>query len=322
MLKYILEVRDLKKYFPIEKGLLKRTIGYVLAVDGVDFFINKKETLGLVGESGCGKSTIGKCILRLHTPNQGNIIFNGEDIALMKGKKLREYRRKTQAIFQDPYSSLDPRMSIQDIIGEPLEIQGVKNSSERKEIIENILKKVGLRPECMIRYAHEFSGGQRQRIEIARALVLKPDLIVCDEPVSALDVSIQAQVINLLDDLKEEYSLSYLFIAHDLGVVEHISDRIAVMYLGKIVELAKDTELIGNSLHPYTQALVSSIPTPDIKKKTKRIILSGEVPSAINPPSGCAFHPRCFKAVEICTREKPQLREVSPEHYVSCLVVE
>jgi len=318
----MLEVRNLKKYFPVKKGLLKRTVGHVLAVDGVDLYIRKKETLGLVGESGCGKSTIGKCILRLFKPNDGKILFEGKDITSMKGDALKKYRRKTQAIFQDPYSSLDPRMSVQEIIGEPLEIHGVRRKSEKKGQIEDILNKVGLRPECMTRYPHEFSGGQRQRIEIARALVLKPDLIVCDEPVSALDVSIQAQVINLLDDLKEEYNLSYLFIAHDIGVVEHISDRIAVMYLGKIVELANDVELIGNPMHPYTQALLSSIPNPDTtRRKKKRIILKGDVPSAISPPSGCAFHPRCVKATPECSKEMPQLREISSDHFVSCSVL-
>jgi oligopeptide transport system ATP-binding protein len=321
-IKYLLEVNNLRKYFPLKKGLMKRTMGYVSAVDCVNLFINKKEALGLVGESGCGKSTIGKCILRLHTLSDGKIMFEGNDIALMDGKKLKAYRKKVQAIFQDPYSSLNPRMTVQEIIGEPLEVHKIKRSSENENLIEDILNKVGLRPECMTRYPHEFSGGQRQRIEIARALVLKPSLIVCDEPVSALDVSVQAQVINLLDDLKEEFNLSYLFIAHDLGVVEHISDRIAVMYLGKIVELAKDIELINNAMHPYTQALVSSIPNPDIKRKKKRIILKGEVPSAINPPSGCTFHTRCFKAVERCGEMKPQLHEVSPGHYVSCLLID
>ena len=283
---HLLAVQGLKKYFPIKKGIFRRTVGWVQAVDGVSLYVDRGGTLGLVGESGCGKSTIGKCVLKLLEPNEGKIIFAGIDITMLGTPEIKDYRRKVQAIFQDPYSSLNPRMSVEAIVGEPLKVHSMYSSSERKYRVEDLLKKVGLKPEHMSRYPHEFSGGQRQRIGIARALALQPELIICDEPVSALDVSIQAQVINLLDDLKEEFELSYLFIAHDLSLVEHVSDRIAVMYLGKIVEVAKDTELYLNPLHPYTKALLSAIPLPEPRRKKRRTILKGEVPSPIDPPSG------------------------------------
>jgi oligopeptide/dipeptide ABC transporter ATP-binding protein len=316
----LLEIRGLKKYFPIKKGIFRRNAGWVQAVDGVSLYVGKRETLGLVGESGCGKSTIGRCILRLLEPTEGEILFEGKNIRGLDSAGMKRFRRKVQAIFQDPYSSLNPRMSVGHIVGEPLLVQGLHSESKREERVEDLFRKVGLRPEYMSRYPHEFSGGQRQRIGIARSLALQPDLIVCDEPVSALDVSIQAQVINLLDDLKQEFGLSYLFIAHDLSVVEHVSDRIAVMYLGKIAEVAKDTELYSHPLHPYTRALLSAIPTPKPGQKKKRTILRGEVPSPINPPAGCRFHPRCSEAMEVCMREEPVLKAVSDHHQVSCFL--
>ncbi len=316
----LLEVRGLKKYFPLKKGVFRRSAGWVQAVDGVSFHIGKGETLGLVGESGCGKSTIGRCILRLLEPTEGEIFFDGKNISTLDPAGMKGFRRKVQAIFQDPYSSLNPRMSVGHIVREPLLIHGLHSDAGREERVEDLFRKVGLRPEYMSRYPHEFSGGQRQRIGIARSLALQPDLIVCDEPVSALDVSIQAQVINLLDDLKQEFGLSYLFIAHDLSVVEHVSDRIAVMYLGKIVELAKDTELYSHPLHPYTRALLSAIPIPRPQQKKKRTILRGEVPSPIHPPSGCRFHPRCPEGMKLCSQEEPGLKAVSDHHRVSCFL--
>ncbi len=315
---HLLAVQGLKKYFPIKKGIFRRTIGWVQAVDDISLYVSKGEALGLVGESGCGKSTLGKCIVKLLEPTEGKILYTGEDIGSMGSTQIKSYRRKVQAIFQDPYSSLNPRMTVGGIVGEPLKVHSLYPSSDRKYRVEDLLKKVGLSPEHMSRYPHEFSGGQRQRIGIARALALQPELIVCDEPVSALDVSVQAQVINLLDDLKEEFKLSYLFIAHDLSVVEHVSDRIAVMYLGKIVEVAKDTELYLNPLHPYTKALLSAIPIPEPRRKKKRTILKGEVPSPIDPPSGCRFHTRCSGARHICVQEKPPTKKVGHEHYVAC----
>ena len=317
---HLLEIRGLKKYFSIKKGIFRRNAGWVQAVDGVSLHIGKGETLGLVGESGCGKSTIGRCILRLLEPTEGEILFEGKNISTLDSAGMKGFRRKVQAIFQDPYSSLNPRMSVGHIVGEPLLIHGLHSEEERKERVEDLFRKVGLRPEYQTRYPHEFSGGQRQRIGIARSLALQPDLIICDEPVSALDVSIQAQVINLLDDLKKEFGLSYLFIAHDLSVVEHVSDRIVVMYLGKIAEVAKDTELYTRPLHPYTRALLSAIPIPKPQQKKKRTILRGEVPSPINPPAGCRFHPRCSEVMKVCSQEEPRLKAVSDHHQVSCFL--
>ncbi|RLE32587.1 peptide ABC transporter ATP-binding protein, partial [Candidatus Acetothermia bacterium] len=295
----LLEVRGLKKYFPVRRGVFRRIVGWVKAVDDVDFFIQEGETLGLVGESGCGKTTTGRTILRLIEPTAGEILFRSQrlgrvvDIAKMKPREMKPLRREMQIIFQDPYSSLNPRMTVGDIVGEPLVVHRVARGKEKERRVAELLQAVGLKPEHMRRYPHEFSGGQRQRIGIARALALDPQLIVCDEPVSALDVSIQAQVLNLLEDLQDEFHLTYLFIAHDLSVVKHISDRVAVMYLGKIVELAETEELFTHPMHPYTEALLSAVPIPDPDYKKERILLQGDVPSPINPPSGCYFHPRC-----------------------------
>ncbi|MDI7258405.1 MAG: dipeptide ABC transporter ATP-binding protein [Thermodesulfobacteriota bacterium] len=318
---HLLTVQGLKKYFPIKKGIFRRTVGWVQAVDDITLYVNKGEALGLVGESGCGKSTLGKCIVKLLEPTEGKILYAGEDIGSMGSTQIKRYRRKVQAIFQDPYSSLNPRMSIGDIVGEPLKVHSLYTSFERKLKVNDLLKKVGISPDYKSRFPHEFSGGQRQRIGIARALALQPELIICDEPVSALDVSVQAQVINLLDDLKEEFKLSYLFIAHDLSVVEHVSDRIAVMYLGKIVEVAKDKELYSNPLHPYTKALLSAIPLPEPKRKKKRTILHGEVPSPINPPPGCRFSTRCPVKEGRCSNEDPEFRLIGSEHWVACHLI-
>ena len=317
--KVLLEVKNLKKYFPIKAGVFKRTVGWVRAVDDVSFFIRKGETLGLVGESGCGKTTTGRTILRLIEPTSGSVHYNGEDLLAMSRRKTNKYRTKLQMIFQDPYGSLDPRMRVKDIIAEGLKAAHVGNRKERYEMVEEYMNKVGLSPLYMNRFPHEFSGGQRQRIGIARALIMNPELIVCDEAVSALDVSIQAQILNLLDDLQKEFHLTYLFIAHDLNVVKHISDRIIVMYLGKIVEIANKHELFINPLHPYTKALLSANPIPDPTIERKgRIILQGDVPSPANPPKGCRFHPRCWVAKPICSQEEPPLIEVRPDHYVAC----
>ncbi|HSE79099.1 MAG TPA: dipeptide ABC transporter ATP-binding protein [Alphaproteobacteria bacterium] len=314
----LLEVSDLRKHYPVRKGLLSRIAGYVYAVDGISFTIDKGETLGLVGESGCGKSTAGKAILKLIEPTSGAISLRGQRIDGLSRKAMRAYRRELQVVFQDPYSSLNPRMTVQQIVGEPLVNYGVNSGKELAERVATLFDKVGLRREQMQRYPHEFSGGQRQRIGIARALALNPELIVCDEPVSALDVSVQAQVINLLMDLQAEFRLSYLFIAHDLAVVEHISHRIAVMYLGKIVELTDKRSLFRTPLHPYTEALLSAVPVPDPTAKRKRIILAGDVPSPINPPSGCRFHTRCPYAEARCRVEEPAMREVRAGHFVAC----
>ncbi|KJS21958.1 MAG: hypothetical protein VR72_07615 [Clostridiaceae bacterium BRH_c20a] len=315
---FILEVKNLIKYFPITKGIISKPVGAVKAVDDISFSINKGETLGLVGESGCGKSTTGRCILRLLEPTSGQILFNGQDIAKLDSLKMRLLRKDIQIIFQDPYASLNPRLTVGDMIAEPLRNFGIGTRKTQEKRVQELLEIVGLSPYHTSRYPHEFSGGQRQRIGIARALSVNPKLIVCDEPVSALDVSIQAQVINLLKDLQKEFSLTLLFIAHDLSVVKHISNRVAVMYLGRIVELADYKNLYREPMHPYSQALFSAIPIPNPRLKKNRILLEGDVPSPINPPSGCNFHTRCPQAIEICRHQKPVLKEHKTKHLVSC----
>ena len=319
----LLEVKDLKMYFPVTSGIIfQKKVADVKAVDGVTFSIKKGETLGLVGESGCGKTTTGRAILQLYKPTEGHVIFEGQDLTELKGSEMRAMRRKIQVIFQDPYGSLNPRMTCGDIVGEPLTVHKLTSSKgEYRDRVAELLEITGLNPYMADRYPHEFSGGQRQRIGIARALAVNPSFIVCDEPVSALDVSIQAQVINLLEELQEQFDLTYLFIAHDLSVVRHISDRVAVMYLGHIVELASRTELYENPLHPYTRALLSAVPIPDpvVEAQRERIILTGDVPSPMNPPAGCVFHTRCPVAIDDCQIEMPELREVSPEHWVACI---
>ncbi len=312
----LVRVRGLFKHFPVAGS-----DDVVRAVDGVTFEIFKGETLGLVGESGCGKSTVGRCLLRLIEPTRGEVYFEDEDVLAMSGSELRALRREMQIIFQDPYASLNPRLKVSDIIGEPLKIHGLGNKAERRARVAELLSKVGLDPDYMNRYPHEFSGGQRQRLGIARALALNPKLIVADEPVSALDVSVQAQVINLLEDLQKEFKLTYLFISHGLAVVEHISDRVAVMYLGRIVEIASTAKLYANPLHPYTRALLSAIPIPDPTRKRERIVLHGDVPTPINPPAGCRFHTRCPEAIPECTQIDPNLRTVAPGHSVACIRV-
>jgi oligopeptide/dipeptide ABC transporter ATP-binding protein len=314
----ILEVNDLKKHFPVRRGIFSRVSGHVLAVDGVSFTISQGETLGLVGESGCGKSTVGKTLLRLIEPTSGEVRVLGRDIASMPPSALRGARSDMQMVFQDPYSSLNPRMTAGNIVGEPLQNFAIASGKKKDELVAALFARVGLRPDQMVKYPHEFSGGQRQRIGIARALALNPDLIIADEPVSALDVSVQAQVINLLIDLQEEYNLSYLFISHDLGVVEHISHRVAVMYLGKIVEITDKRTLFAAPLHPYTEALLSAVPIADPTLKREKIILRGDVPSPINPPPGCRFHTRCAYAVDRCRKDEPPLQEVQPGHLVAC----
>ena len=314
----LLTVNDLKVHFPIKKGLLSRTVGYVYAVDGVSLTLRKGETIGLVGESGCGKTTTGMAILRLIEPTAGKITFQGMNVSQMTESQLRALRKEMQIIFQDPYSSLNPRMTVNQILSDPMEIHGVYQGREREDRIAYLMEKVGLTPEQGRRYPHEFSGGQRQRIGIARALALNPQLIIGDEPVSALDVSIQAQIMNLLIDLQEEFQLSYIIIAHDLAVVEYICDRIAVMYLGKIVETAFYRDLYISPQHPYTQALLSSVPVPDPRAVKDRTILKGDVPSPINPPSGCYFHPRCAHRMEGCDQGEPALKDIGGEHYVAC----
>lgn len=317
----LLSVRNLVKRFPITSGFLfQRVVGYVHAVEDISFDIAEGETLGLVGESGCGKTTTGRCILQLHKPTSGSIKFKGIELTTLRGQRLQEMRRNMQIVFQDPYASLNPRMTVGSIIREPLDIHGIGTRAERRERVRQLLDVVGLNPQFTNRYPHEFSGGQRQRIGLARALALNPKLIICDEPVSALDVSIQAQMLNLLEALQEELGLTYLFIAHDLSVVKHVSDRVAVMYLGKIVEIAASEELYRNPLHPYTFGLLSAIPIPDPKVERRRThkVLEGDVPSPTNPPAGCVFHPRCFRANEICQQQVPPLEEKGSGHECAC----
>lgn len=320
----LIKVENLTKHFLITQGILvQRQIGAVQAVDNISFTIREGETLGLVGESGCGKSTTGRTILQLHRPTSGKVLYRDVDLASIKKEDLRRYRRNIQIIFQDPYASLNPRMTVGNIVGEPLEVHQIGDRKERRERVKDLLNLVGLNPYFINRYPHEFSGGQRQRIGVARALALNPEFIVCDEPISALDVSIQAQVVNLLEELQEKFNLTYLFIAHDLSMVRHIADRTAVMYLGKIVELADRDELYNHPLHPYTQALLSAVPIPDpVKERNRqRVILTGDVPSPSNPPSGCRFHNRCPIAEKICQQKEPEWREASPDHWVACHLV-
>src|SRR5512142_2768456 len=314
----LIRVEHLKKYFPVRAGVMQRVVANVLAVDDVSFTIKKGETLGMVGESGCGKTTVGRTMLRLVEPTAGAALYNGRDIFKLNGKQLKAIRRDMQIIFQDPYASLDPRVPIGESVMEGLHIHNIGTPKERVDIMLETLTKVGLESYHSRRYPHEFSGGQRQRIGIARALALRPRFIICDEPVSALDVSIQSQVLNILKDLQAEFGLTYLFIAHNLSVVEHVSNRVAVMYLGKMVELTTREELFRNPLHPYTQALMSAIPVPNPRLKRQRTILKGDVPSPLNPPQGCRFHPRCPVAIEKCAQEEPAFLEVSPDHWVAC----
>ena len=320
----LVRVDNLKKHFPITRGIvIQRQVGAIKAVDGVAFTIYRGETLGLVGESGCGKSTTGRTILQLYRPTSGDVRFEGESLVEMKGERLRRQRRRMQMIFQDPYASLNPRMTVGSIVGEPLEVHNVAAGRQRQERVQELLELVGLNPYFVNRYPHEFSGGQRQRIGVARALALNPEFIVCDEPISALDVSIQAQVVNLLEDLQEQLGLTYLFIAHDLSMVRHISDRVAVMYLGKIVELTDRDTLYANPKHPYTEALLSAVPIPDpaVEEQRRRIILEGDVPSPANPPLGCNFNTRCPKVMQVCYEEDPEFKEIAPGHWCACHLV-
>jgi oligopeptide transport system ATP-binding protein len=318
----LLEIRNLVKHYPLRRGLFSRVSGTLKAVDDVSFAVKKGEAFGLVGESGCGKTTVARCSVRLIEPDSGEIIFDGRDILKLPQEEMRKVRRRMQMIFQDPYGSLNPRMRVKTIIEEPLVIHKIGTKQDRADQVADLMKMVGLDPEYRKRYPHEFSGGQRQRIGIARALALRPELIVADEPVSALDVSVQAQIINLLKELQEKLQLTFVFIAHDLSVVQHFSDRIAVMYLGKIVELASSTALFQQPYHPYTQLLLNSIPIPDPNARHKKEILKGEVPSPVNVPTGCRFHPRCPVAVEQCKNDEPQLRQITPDHWVACHVAE
>ncbi len=318
----LVEVKNLVKYFPVRAGLLQRVVNQVKAVDDVSFIVKKGETLGMVGESGCGKTTVGRTMLRLVEPTSGSVNFEGKDVFALPPRELKVVRRDMQIIFQDPYASLDPRVPIGESVMEGLHIHKIGTPKERVEIMMETLKKVGLEDYHARRYPHEFSGGQRQRIGIARALALRPSFIICDEPVSALDVSIQSQVLNILKDLQSEFGLTYLFIAHNLSVVEHVSDRVAVMYLGKMVELTSREELFRNPLHPYTKALMSAIPVPNPRLKRQRTILKGDVPSPLNPPKGCRFHPRCPVAIEKCSQAEPVFKEVNPDHFVACWLAE
>ncbi|GEO24419.1 oligopeptide transport ATP-binding protein AppF [Alicyclobacillus acidoterrestris] len=318
MTDHLLEVKELKKYFPITAGVMKRTVGHVKAVDGVSFFVDPGETLGIVGESGCGKSTTGRMIMRVLDSTAGSIYFDGENITRLHGRKLRRIRTKFQMVFQDPYASLNPKMTIREVISEPLVVNKMLSGRQVVDRVATLLETVGLRPDDMMRYPHEFSGGQRQRIGIARALTLNPKLVVADEAVSALDVSIQSQILNLMVDLKHQFNLSYIFISHNLAVVRHISDRVGVMYLGHMVEISPKTDLYDNPLHPYTQALLSAALEPKRKGQRQRMILRGDVPSPANPPAGCPFHTRCPQAIEQCRTQRPVLQQVRPAHFVAC----
>ena len=314
----VLEVRNLTKYYPIKAGLFRKTIGHVMAVDDISFNIPRGTTMGLVGETGCGKTTVGKTVLRLTEKTSGDVLLNGQEIFSLSNKEMQAFRPKIQMVFQDPYSSLSPRMPVSEIIGEAVRVHNIVPANEHDEYVEHIMEECGLQPYHKSRYPHEFSGGQRQRICIARALALKPDFVVCDEPVSALDVSIQAQIINLLMDLQEKMKLTFLFISHDLSVVEHISNSVGVMYLGSMAEFASTDDIFGEPLHPYTQALFSAIPISDPNRKMKRIILEGSIPSPANPPKGCKFHTRCSRCMDICKTERPDLREIRPGHFCAC----
>ena len=322
MTELLLQVEDLKKHFPINGGVFGKRVGEVKAVDGVSFYVKKGETLGIVGESGCGKSTTGRLLLRLLEPTEGKVMFDNKDVTTLSKEELRKLRREMQMIFQDPFASLNPRHTVEKILEEPLIVHGIGNKVERKKRVREMLEVVGLSSYHAKRYPHQFSGGQRQRIGIARALMTNPKLIIADEPVSALDVSIQSQVLNLLEDLQKEYDLTYVFIAHDLGVVRHISDRVGVMYLGRLIELTESEKLYERPLHPYTQALLNAVPVPDPDFKREEIEISGEIPSPSNPPQGCAFHTRCNQCMDICQTTRPEFKEVEPGHFVACHLYE